>query len=103
MPLKEMSFLETGETRRVNSAIRNIAQQFSLREYSYGFDLESEDVLVFFPTNGLEQMGKKEEFLSTVKEIWAENNFDLKEECNIKAYTYLNIAFDAIFFRIHVN
>lgn len=100
MALKTMGFYDTDATQLAISSIRSIAIEHNLTAYTFGLDVETEDVLVFFPCEYLNKMKNQETFLTEAKKAWEAVGFVVKEQTVLKGYHYLTVSFPAVFFRL---
>ena len=94
---------QTDETRLASKAIEPILKKsyFKVGSYTYGFDVDTGDILFFFQIEKIYDMGfAKYHFLVEMKNAWRKAGFKIVEEKELPKYEYRRVGFASLCYRI---
>jgi len=73
-----------------------------LSGWTDGYDIDTGDVLYFFPLHDLYNLGeeRKKKFLENIKKNWIDAKFEIIEEKELAGDEYFHVGFCSLFFRL---
>jgi len=101
-----LCYIKNNNTKRAEEALKTVLRKksfwFLLSGYISCYNLETGDILFFFPLADFSKITEKtrEKFIADTTKAWNKANFEVIEQSKLSEDVYPPISFRSLFFRL---